>query len=66
MPASNDYIPVPDPDAEPGKYKVLEWQMQPGDAVAFHYRTVHGARGNNPSAGGGPSRCAGSATMRVM
>jgi len=20
--------------------------MQPGDAVAFHYRTVHGARGN--------------------
>ena len=46
MPASNDYLPVPDPDAEPGKYKVAEWQMQPGDAVAFHYKTVHGARGN--------------------
>jgi ectoine hydroxylase-related dioxygenase (phytanoyl-CoA dioxygenase family) len=42
-----DYIPVPDPDAEPGKYKVVEWQMEPGDAVAFHYKTVHGARGNN-------------------
>lgn len=42
----NDYLPVPDPDAEPDKFKVLEWQMQPGDAVAFHYRTVHGARGN--------------------
>ncbi len=42
----NDYLPVPNPDAEPGKYKVLEWQMQPGDAVAFHYKTVHGARGN--------------------
>jgi len=42
----NDYLPVPDPDREPGKYRVLEWAMQPGDAVAFHYRTVHGARGN--------------------
>jgi ectoine hydroxylase-related dioxygenase (phytanoyl-CoA dioxygenase family) len=26
---------------------VLEWQMEPGDAVAFHYRTLHGARGND-------------------
>jgi ectoine hydroxylase-related dioxygenase (phytanoyl-CoA dioxygenase family) len=42
----NDYLPVPNPDAEPAKYNVLEWQMQPGDAVAFHYKTVHGARGN--------------------
>lgn len=42
----NDYLPVPDPDAEPGKFKVLEWAMEPGDAVAFDYRTVHGARGN--------------------
>ena len=41
-----DYLPVPDPDAEPGKYQTLEWAMQPGDAVAFDYRTVHGARGN--------------------
>lgn len=42
----NDYLPVPDPDREPERYRVLEWPMQPGDAVAFHYRTVHGARGN--------------------
>lgn len=42
----DSYLPIPDPDAEPGKYDVLEWKMQPGDAVAFHYRTVHGARGN--------------------
>jgi len=42
----SDYLPVPNPDAEPSKYQVLEWQMQPGDAVAFHYKTVHGARGN--------------------
>ncbi len=43
---SGDYLPVPDPDAEPGNFEVLEWAMEPGDAVAFHYRTVHGARGN--------------------
>ena len=45
-PASDDYLPVPDPDARPDDFEVLEWAMQPGDAVAFHYRTVHGARGN--------------------
>jgi ectoine hydroxylase-related dioxygenase (phytanoyl-CoA dioxygenase family) len=39
------YMPVPDPDAE--GMRVLEWQMEPGDAVAFNYRTLHGARGNN-------------------
>ena len=41
-----DYLPVPDPDAEPERFTVQEWRMQPGDAVAFHFRTVHGARGN--------------------
>lgn len=41
-----DFCPVPDPDAEPDRYRVLEWPMEPGDAVAFHYRAVHGARGN--------------------
>lgn len=43
---SDDYLPVPDPDAEPDRYRIVEWRMQPGDAVAFHYRTLHGARGN--------------------
>ena len=38
------YMPVPDPDAE--GMPVREWQMEPGDAVAFNYRTLHGARGN--------------------
>lgn len=45
-PGSDDYLPVPDPDADPDKFEILEWPMQPGDAVAFHYNTVHGARGN--------------------
>jgi len=49
-PNNDDYIAVPDPDSEPEKYPVLEWPMQPGDAVAFHYKTLHGARGNQTSA----------------
>lgn len=43
---NSDFLPVPDPDAEPDNYDVLEWQMEPGDAIAFDYRCVHGARGN--------------------
>jgi len=43
-PNEEDYIPVPDPDAE--HMKVLEWDLEPGDAVAFNFKTLHGARGN--------------------
>ena len=41
-----DWTPVPDPDANPEDMKVLEWAMEPGDAVLFDFRTAHGARGN--------------------
>lgn len=40
-----DYLPVPDPDRDPS-LRVLEWEMEPGDAVLFDFRTVHGAHGN--------------------
>ena len=40
------YEPVPDPDRFPEKYNVLEWEMNPGDVVLFHFRTCHAARGN--------------------
>ena len=43
-PDDDRYMPVPDPEAE--GMRILEWQMEPGDAVAFNYRTLHGARGN--------------------
>ena len=43
-----DYRPVPDPDRE-ADLKVLEWALDPGDAVLFDFRTVHGARGNAAS-----------------
>ena len=39
------YMPVPDPDAE--GMTILEWPMRPGDAVAFDFRVLHGARGNH-------------------
>lgn len=39
-----DYMPVPDPEAE--GMTLREWHMAPGDAVAFDFRTLHGARGN--------------------
>ena len=42
------YFDPPDPDRDP-TLRVLEWQMAPGDAVIFDYRTVHGARGNDAS-----------------
>ena len=39
------FQPVPDPDAQ--GMEIREWTMEPGDAVAFHFETLHGARGNN-------------------
>lgn len=45
-PDADDYMPVPDVDAEPDKYRVAEWPMEPGDAVAFNFNVLHGARGN--------------------
>lgn len=45
FPDSDAYIPVPDPDAE--GMDIREWEMEPGDAVAFNYGVLHGARGNS-------------------
>ena len=44
-PDDSSYLPVPDPDAE--GMAVVEYAMAPGDAVAFNFRTLHGARGNH-------------------
>jgi ectoine hydroxylase-related dioxygenase (phytanoyl-CoA dioxygenase family) len=38
---------IPDIDGSPDKYTILSWDMEPGDAVAFDFRTVHGAAGNS-------------------
>ena len=39
--------PVPDINGNRDKYDVLGWALEPGDAVAFNYRTLHGAPANN-------------------
>jgi ectoine hydroxylase-related dioxygenase (phytanoyl-CoA dioxygenase family) len=34
---------IPDIDAQREDYNILSWDMQPGDCLVFHMRTVHGA-----------------------
>jgi ectoine hydroxylase-related dioxygenase (phytanoyl-CoA dioxygenase family) len=34
------------PEVESPSYAILEQALEPGDAIVFNYRTVHGARGN--------------------
>lgn len=36
---------LPDIDAEPDKFKILQWALEPGDALFFHMLTLHGAGG---------------------
>ena len=44
--ADPDLEPLPDIDARRGEYRILGWDLQPGDAIAFSFLTVHGAPGN--------------------
>ncbi len=37
---------VPDVDAQRDALEILGWAMEPGDAVAFNFRTLHGAPAN--------------------
>ena len=34
--------PVPDIDACPQDYDILAWDLEPGDVIAFDFRTLHG------------------------
>ena len=38
---------VPDIDNNKEDYEILSWDMDPGDAVAFNFRTLHGANANS-------------------
>lgn len=40
----DDYMEMP--DVEDGSYTILAPELEPGDAVLFDFRTVHGAAGN--------------------
>ena len=41
-----DYEAMPDIDTARGDYDIVAWDMEPGDAIAFHALAVHGAGGN--------------------
>ena len=46
-PATDDGSePVPDFDAEPDRYEILSFDLEPGDAIAFHALTVHASSPN--------------------
>ena len=38
--------PVPDISGDRDRYELLGWEMEPGDVIAFHGLTLHGAPGN--------------------
>jgi len=37
---------MPDIDAQRADYDIRSWSLEPGDAIAFHYLTIHGAPAN--------------------
>jgi len=42
----DDYEELPDIDNNLDQYRILSWALNPGDAVAFNFRTIHGAAAN--------------------
>jgi ectoine hydroxylase-related dioxygenase (phytanoyl-CoA dioxygenase family) len=46
-PRGDGYEKMPDIDGNPDGYPLIGWDMKPGDVVAFHAMTVHGAGGNS-------------------
>ena len=43
---TNGTIEVPDINANRNDYKILSWEIRAGDAIAFDFRTLHGASEN--------------------
>ena len=37
---------IPDINAHPERYELLDWDMEPGDILMFHPLTLHGSYGN--------------------
>ena len=37
---------IPDINADRDSYEIIGWPVEPGDAIAFDYRTIHGAPAN--------------------
>jgi len=44
--SDDDHEPIPDFDRHRDEYDIRTWAVEPGDAIAFHFLTVHGAPPN--------------------
>jgi ectoine hydroxylase-related dioxygenase (phytanoyl-CoA dioxygenase family) len=44
--AASPYEPMPPIDAEPGRYELVSWSVEPGDVLIHKGLTIHGAAGN--------------------
>ncbi len=44
--AAGRFDPMPDIDAEPDKFDIVSWALEPGDCLAMHPSAIHGAAGN--------------------
>ena len=47
---------LPDIDADPERFRIVGWALEPGDAVFFHMLTLHAAGGVSGGASGGARR----------
>lgn len=43
---SEKFEPIPDIEINRDKYKILFWDMEPGDCIVFHFKTLHSGSGN--------------------
>lgn len=41
---SEEFVDLPDIDQ--GDFKILSWPVEPGDVIAFNFKTIHGANAN--------------------
>jgi ectoine hydroxylase-related dioxygenase (phytanoyl-CoA dioxygenase family) len=44
--SDDHYMDLPDIAGRPDDYDVMTWSLEPGDAIAFSFKTVHAASGN--------------------
>ncbi|HTV50652.1 MAG TPA: phytanoyl-CoA dioxygenase family protein [Steroidobacteraceae bacterium] len=47
--ASDDFADVPDIDSQRQSLVIRGWELEPGDAIGFDFRTLHGAPANTSS-----------------
>ena len=48
--ASDRFDDMPDIEAGRSRLRILDWELDPGDAIAFSFRTLHGAPANRSRA----------------